>query len=283
MKYDALGDFFILQSALKNYYFEDFSFILNIKHKTIVRQFFPEIYNVIFLDKNKFLYNPIYTFFFLKKIATNYSVVNLRSTSLVYIEQLLIKITGSQKENKYFSYSLSDFQRVNQILNYYLRRKSNSVKIKPKSQNYTLISPFTSDSRRDYPLGKLLKYSQKFNSKTKVVVESIKKINNYIKAYPEVYFIESNSLKNYIELVKNANTIITNDSSAGHIGLFYNKSTHVFIGGGQPGQFFPYGDEEIDKNLTLISNNPDCSGCNWQCSFPLKNGLFKCVSEIKYQ
>lgn len=286
LKFDAIGDFFILQSALKYFDVKRLNILIKKEHEPIVRYFFNNIKfgEIIYLDKKKYIFNPFYTFKILKHIKKNYQVVNLRSRTLPYLEKLLIEISSSEKINNKINEPLSDYNRIKLILiNYFKINQKQYCLNKKNNENYVAISPFSTDSRRDVPLKKLINYASKFKLKIKVIVQSLNNLDIHTNRNKNVDFILTKSVVDYVGILKNSKHIVSNDSSAGHIGLFFGIDTHVFLGGGQPNQFYPYSNSVIDNNLNLIKNLPDCSGCNWDCKFPLINNKYKCIAQLSSQ
>ena len=71
------------------------------------------------------------------------------------------------------------------------------------------------------------------------------------------------TLLEYIELVRNAELLIGNDSSSIHIANFVNTKSICLYGGILPGRFLPY--PKGIKNAPLVASKSDCKIKNWSC------------------
>lgn len=96
------------------------------------------------------------------------------------------------------------------------------------------------------------------------------------------------NLLQYIELIRNAEFLITNDTSAGHIAAATNTQAYVVAVSWDKGRFYPYVDEKNDKNRKLpvvLHAGLPCTGCrlrNMDLRKPncLEHGRMRCVSSI---
>jgi len=75
-------------------------------------------------------------------------------------------------------------------------------------------------------------------------------------------------------LIRNAEFIVSNDSSAVHIAQSEGTRAFVVLGGGHYGRFLPYPDEKIVHCISM--EGMDCFYCNWKCRYE----YFKCVKDI---
>lgn len=95
-------------------------------------------------------------------------------------------------------------------------------------------------------------------------------------------------LLQYIELIRNAEFLITNDTSAGHIAAAVDTQAYVVAVSWDKGRFYPYVDEKNDKNRKLpvaLHAKLACAGCrlrNMDLKKPhcLEHGRMRCVSSI---
>ena len=97
-------------------------------------------------------------------------------------------------------------------------------------------------------------------------VNTAKKIVKSLKASVD---IESKagmtSVIEYVDLVKGASFVISNESSAIHIANFYHVKSFCILGGGHYGRFVPYPTDF--QWVHAISYKMDCYGCNWNCKY----------------
>jgi len=84
--------------------------------------------------------------------------------------------------------------------------------------------------------------------------------------------IGQTSLEELAGLITSAQLLVTNDTSAVHLGAAVATRTVCILGGGQFGRFLPYQVDEETPGRPLplaVWRNMDCFGCNWQCIYPL--------------
>jgi ADP-heptose:LPS heptosyltransferase len=98
---------------------------------------------------------------------------------------------------------------------------------------------------------------------------------------PVLNFAGKTNLPEFVELVRGANLLIGNDSSAIHIAATVNTPSICIFGGGHFGRFMPY-----PKNLNGyfpvgVYKEMPCFNCNWICNQPhQKNTPLPCVSGV---
>jgi ADP-heptose:LPS heptosyltransferase len=75
-------------------------------------------------------------------------------------------------------------------------------------------------------------------------------------------------LLGFIEVIRNAELVVSNDTSAVHISASVGTPSVCILGGGHFGRFLPYPEYLSDKKTKLpliVYNKMDCFGCNWRC------------------
>lgn len=92
------------------------------------------------------------------------------------------------------------------------------------------------------------------------------------------------SLGDLAELLRGADAVISNETSAVHIGAAVRTPVVCVMGGGHYGRFAPYNVEEAEDTPPplLIAVKPmPCFGCNWHCIHPHgKREPVKCIRDI---
>lgn len=78
-------------------------------------------------------------------------------------------------------------------------------------------------------------------------------------------------------LIKDAEFIICNDSSAAHIAQATGTQAFVVLGGGHFGRFLPYPEKRFVHPIYI--EGMDCFYCYWKCRFE----YFKCVQDIEVE
>ena len=83
------------------------------------------------------------------------------------------------------------------------------------------------------------------------------------------------SLVELVELLRNALLVLSNETSAVHIGAAVGAPVICILGGGHFGRFLPYVVEkpEPSRPTPIVVVQPmSCFGCNWQCVHPRERG-----------
>lgn len=100
-----------------------------------------------------------------------------------------------------------------------------------------------------------------------------------------INLIGKTSLIELFSIIKEAQYIITNDTSASHICVITQTPSICILGGAHFGRFQPYVLESIDPNdqLPMIANYPmDCYNCNLNCIYIQNKNkdIWPCISNI---
>jgi ADP-heptose:LPS heptosyltransferase len=91
------------------------------------------------------------------------------------------------------------------------------------------------------------------------------------------------TLSELTAVIRNAQLLLTNETSAVHIGAALGRPTVCILGGGHYGRFMPYSVvERGDRPLpTAVTHIMPCFGCNWQCKYPVPKGdAVPCIQQI---
>jgi ADP-heptose:LPS heptosyltransferase len=89
------------------------------------------------------------------------------------------------------------------------------------------------------------------------------------------------NLPEFVELIRGANLLIGNDTSAIHIASAVETPSVCIFGGGHFGRFMPY-PANIEGCLPVgVYREMPCFNCNWNCNQPhTKNGPVPCISGV---
>lgn len=95
------------------------------------------------------------------------------------------------------------------------------------------------------------------------------------------------SLSELTELLRNAVVVLSNETSAAHIGAAVGTSVLCILGGGHFGRFLPYVVEKQEPSrptpIAVVQPMP-CFGCSWRCIHPRERGeAVECVSDISVE
>lgn len=100
--------------------------------------------------------------------------------------------------------------------------------------------------------------------------------------YSPKNLVDKTTLTELIEIIRLAQILVSNDTSAIHIAAGVDTQSVCILGGGHYGRFLPYPDSiEGIKPVTVI-NKMSCFGCNWHCKFTNDTSLpYPCISGIE--
>ncbi len=90
-------------------------------------------------------------------------------------------------------------------------------------------------------------------------------------------------LLDLVRWIAHAQLVVGNDSAACHIAAACGVASIAVVGGGHPGQFFPYDPSEarVRRLPVTVSEPMDCFGCDWICRYRIgKNQPFPCIAAI---
>jgi len=68
------------------------------------------------------------------------------------------------------------------------------------------------------------------------------------------------------DVIRRASLTISNDTAAGHIAVAQRCPSVIVTPGNHVGRFFPYPDETISKQISVLHEMP-CFGCGWHCIY----------------
>ena len=90
--------------------------------------------------------------------------------------------------------------------------------------------------------------------------------------HPAVNLAGKTSMGELVEMIRNANLLIGNETSAIHIAAATDTPSVCIVGGGHFGRFMPYDSDNKSNTILPIAvfNKMDCFGCDWKCIYPAK-------------
>ena len=88
------------------------------------------------------------------------------------------------------------------------------------------------------------------------------------------------SLFEFMDLIKHAKLVITNDSAGLHFGVMLGRPVVAVAGGGMPKRYHPY-PAWAPVQLTVVDTRLPCYGCNWNCIYGIRPGLpAPCIASV---
>jgi ADP-heptose:LPS heptosyltransferase len=101
---------------------------------------------------------------------------------------------------------------------------------------------------------------------------------------PCVNLAGKSSIMELAMVIKNAEFLITNETSAVHLAVAVSTPFVCILGGGHYGRFMPYPEELLRKNIDLqkvVMNKMSCFGCQWSCiKDDRRDVVVPCISTI---
>ena len=103
---------------------------------------------------------------------------------------------------------------------------------------------------------------------------------------PVVNMVGETSLAELVAVIRDAQFLLGNETSAVHIASAVTTPAFCLLGGGHYRRFMPYDIEsETEKSLPVpIIHKMDCFGCDWQCRYFIKdNEPAPCIGKISVE
>lgn len=94
-------------------------------------------------------------------------------------------------------------------------------------------------------------------------------------------FVGRTNLIDFGEVVRGAELLIGNETSAVHIAAAVSTPSVCILGGGHFGRFMPYGASCHGEKPLAVSHRMPCFNCKWRCNQPLKpSEPVPCIAHI---
>ncbi len=168
--------------------------------------------------------------------------------------------------------------------------KTTPTKLKlPKE--YFIVFPCASTSLKRWPIDRYVEIAHKIYEKTKfklvlVGTDADKEAIDEFKSkldIPYEDFVCKTSLNDYIDVIKNAKLVVTNDTSAYHIAVIEEVPVAIISGAYTYERYVLYHFKGSDKyrKPCIVAKNKKCKNCNNRCKFLQKNDkIWPCLNEI---
>lgn len=213
--------------------------------------------------------------FLLKKSYTNiFNINNKYITNIEYYNQLIDYISSKVTEIKFH------------------KTKTYKVTLKiPK--DYYIVFPSASENIKKWDYEKYAQIIKKIYNKTKLPVlfcgtsidlESVNSLINLIDV-PFINIIGETSILEFIQIIKQAKFVITNDTGAYHIAINEEVPVAIIVGGYTFDGFVKYDFKNNHyQKPYIITNKRDCFNCFSNCPY-LKRGAKKypCLNSISIE
>lgn len=103
---------------------------------------------------------------------------------------------------------------------------------------------------------------------------------------PVLNMVGKTSLAELVTVIKTAQFLLGNDTSAVHIASAVATPAFCLLGGGHYGRFMPYDIESKTKKPlpVAIIHQMDCFNCNWRCQYFVEDGKpVPCIEKISVE
>jgi len=157
---------------------------------------------------------------------------------------------------------------------------------------YVLISPGSSDPRKNWPVSRFAELARRIRTATgwSVVlcgaatdVPASAQLREQIGASQVFDLTGCTTLRELQGLVQGAALVICNDTSLAHFAVAVGVTGLAIVGGGHWDRFLPYPDDIVDSSHFAVATTAmDCFGCRWRCKYELTpNGAFRCLDAVE--
>ena len=156
-------------------------------------------------------------------------------------------------------------------------------------EKFFIIFPTASMGVKRWPLNRYAYLAKKIQGKTNMPLvvcgtnHDLPIINEFLELIPKVRtinFVGKTNIREFIELIRRASLIVTNDTSAYHIAVAQQCNVALICGGYTYNRYAKYDYERYGyKNPVLIRDEMECYNCNNYCVYSTKN-IFPCIDRI---
>lgn len=194
---------------------------------------------------------------------------------------------------------ITNIEYYNKLANYICKIEDDKIKFHKTKQyeisielpkEYFIVFPSASANIKKWEYDKYAQIINKIYNKTKLPVvfcgtkideESVNEVINKINV-PYYNIIGKTTMLEFIQIIKQAKFIITNDTGAYHIAVNEEVPVAIIVGGYTYDGFVTYNFKNNNyRKPYIITNKKDCFNCFSNCKY-LKNGVKKypCLSDI---
>lgn len=191
---------------------------------------------------------------------------------------------------EYYAY----FLRGLGLDNYNIKLESiNSIKPTIKlPKNYFIVFPSASTELKRWSVENYAELIRRIYDKSKLTLlfcgtksdmHAIQELKKLIENIPYCDIVGKTSLLEFIDVIKNAKFVITNDTSTYHIGVINQVPTAIITGGYTYDRYVSYKFEDMDKYLKpyIIVHKMSCFNCDNNCTKLKKDDkVWPCLRKI---
>lgn len=159
---------------------------------------------------------------------------------------------------------------------------------------YFVLFPGASGTRKQWPIEKFSEFASLVFHETGMLAvicggPTERQLGEALIAnmdIPVVNMVGETSLAELVAVIKDAQFLLSNDTSAIHIASAVAIPAFCLLGGGHYGRFLPYAIESKTKKPlpVAITHQMDCFNCNWRCRYFVEDGKpVPCIEKISVE
>lgn len=162
-------------------------------------------------------------------------------------------------------------------------------------KEYYIVFPSASTLLKRWPIENYAEIINKIYKKTGLPIlfcgtdndiDSIKELKTLLKDIPYYDIVNKTSLLEFIEVVKRAKFVITNDTSTYHIAVINQVPVTIITGGYTYDRYVKYDFKNKNKYLKpyIVTSNLKCFNCDNKCKYLKSNDkLWPCLEKVTIQ
>ena len=193
----------------------------------------------------------------------------------------LIEVDKKEITNiEYYYYLINKLLKTKDETIEFYEIKNTDLKIK-LPENFYIVFPSASTDIKKWEFEKYGQLIDKIYNKTKMPVifcgtntdrRDVEEVIKNIKTAKYINLLGKSSVMEFIEIIKRAKFVISNDTSAFHIALSQQVSVAIIAGGYTYSGFVTYDFKgNTYKKPYIIVDKRDCFNCNCNCKYLEKN------------
>lgn len=161
-------------------------------------------------------------------------------------------------------------------------------------EKYFIVFPSASMKLKRWHIGRYAELAEKIYNKTKLelVLVGTKADEEYINEFiskiniPYINLLNKTSLNDYIDIIKKASFLVTNDTSAYHIAVIEEVPVAIITGGYTYYRYVEYKFPRCNefRKPCIIVNEMDCFNCGNRCKYlEAKDTNWPCLEKISVE
>lgn len=265
----------------------------NLKERFNNIKFLRKEYYDLVLDPvgaNSCLTNVLMTNIICAKRKIGCVIQNMEKTCPNYILTKTYNIIKELNETSLISQYYEFFYNSYKVN--YIKSPSNRINFKLPDK-YFIIFPSASTYLKCWPIERYADIAKKVYNKTKIplllcgTLNDIDKVNKLIELLegqvPYINIVDKTSLLEFVEVIKRAKLVVTNDTSTYHIAVINQVPVAIITGGYTFDRYVKYDfmGKEKYRQPCYIVHQMKCFNCDNRCKYINKNSkIWPCLDKV---